>query len=409
MGRGLDLEFVRLRFPALAGDWTYLDNAGGSQCLHAVAQRAAEYLSSSMVATGGPYGPSLLAGERQRAARARLALLLGAERPEEIVLGSSSTQLMQNLGHSLAGWLRAGDEIVLSRAEHHANVEPWLRLGKLGIGVREWPIDVASWTLRYADLEPLLTPRTRIVAFTHCSNIVGSVHAVQELTRCLHERGILVLVDGVAYAPHAAIDVRGLGVDFYLISLYKVFGPHLAVLWGRRELLLELPGINHSFLAADDLPYKFQPGNANPELSHGATAIVDYLVELGRHEGASAGASERRCIEHAFAAIGEHEAGLTTSLLEGLSRLPSPPRLLGRPELGAHERCGIVSLVPSRRPAAEVAAQLAERRLGVRAGDFYAKALAQDLGFTSALRISLAHYNSQEEVDRLLQGLRETL
>ena len=407
MGRKLDLDFVRSHFPALASGWTYLDNAGGSQCLSTVAKRTAEYLSSSMVATGGPYGPSQLATERQRAARARLALLVGAAHPEEIVLGSSSTQLMQNLGHSLAGWLMPGDEVVLSRAEHHANVEPWLRLAKLGVQIRDWPIDAASWSLRWEDVEPLLTQRTRIVAFTHCSNVVGSIHPVRELTQRLHERGIRVLVDGVAYAPHAAIDVRALGVDFYLISLYKVFGPHLALLWGKRDLLLELPGINHSFLAADDLPYKFQPGNANPELSHGATAIVDYLIELGDHDGTSH--SERASIEQAFARIGEHEAALTQQLLDGIAKLPHAPRLLGRPDASAHERCGIVSLVPARRPAAEIAAQLAERRLGVRAGDFYAKALANDLGFSSALRISLAHYNTQDEVERLLQGLRETL
>lgn len=406
MQQELDVAWVRSRFPSLAGDWIYLDNAGGSQVLDAVAPRVAEYLYGSMVATGAPYGPSQLAEQRQRETRDRLATLVNAAHGDEIVIGGSSTQLMQNLGWSLARWLSPGDEIVLSRAEHHANVEPWHRLAEQGFPVRDWAIDPASWSLRWEDLEPLLGDRTRIVAFTHCSNVIGTVHEVAEITARLKERGILVLVDGVAYAPHAAIDVRALGVDFYLLSLYKVFGPHNALLYGRRELLLDLPGSNHSFLAADQLPYKHQPGNANPELGYGATAVVDYLVELGRRHGATG--DDRACLEHAFAVTGAHEHRLVERLLARLDAIDGV-RVLGHETAEPGRRAGIVSVVVDGRPASELPAALAELGIGVRSGDFYAKDLAKDLGLSAAgaLRISLAHYNTAEEIDRLADALAD--
>jgi len=398
----LDLSFVRSQFPSLDGDWAYFDNAGGSQTLRGVSAKIAEYLHSSMAASGGPYPASELGATRLRAAGERMATLVNAESADEIVLGSSSTQLLQNLGLALADGLESGDQIVLSHAEHHANVEPWHRLRARGIELREWKIDRTSWELRFEDLERLLTPRTKLVTFTQCSNILGSVHEVRPIVDELHARGIEVLVDGVAYAPHGCVDVRAWDVDYYVVSLYKVFGPHAALLYGKRDHLLRLPNVNHSFLPADMLPYKLQPGNANPELSHGCTAIVDYLEQLGG-EAPDARAS----VVRAWEAIGEHEHDLSAQLLGFLRDWPAAT-IFGPPHAEPGRRSGIVSFDVAGHTPTQVAAHLASDRIGARAGDFYARGLAEDLGYAGAglVRISLAHYNTRAEVDRVIESLQ---
>lgn len=408
----LDLDFVRSRFPALASGWAFLDNAGGSQALGAVIERVGEYLTDSMVAHGAPNAVSRLAEERLRAAAGRFAVLLNAGDPREVVMGPSATQLLQNLGWAMATSLRGGDEIVVSEAEHHANVEPWNRLAEArGVIVKRWPVRRESWRLELDDLERLMTSRTRLVAATHCSNVLGSVLDAAALARFVHDRGALVLLDGVASAPHRAIDVQAWGVDYYVMSVYKVFGPHHAVLWGKREHLLGLRPVNHSFLAADLLPYKLQPGNANPELSHASTAVVDYLEALGEHCGAAADATPRAKVERAYQAIGEHEHVLTRRLLDFAAAHPRI-RVLGPAHADAQARAAIVSVLIEGRRAQEVAAALAPDRIALRGGDFYARGLSAVLGLQQAggaLRVSVAHYNTVDEIERTVTALERAI
>jgi cysteine desulfurase family protein (TIGR01976 family) len=408
----LDLGFVRAQFPALAGGWIFLDNAGGSQVLASVADRVREYLLTTSVQVGASYEPSRLAAERIAAAARACALLVNAADPSEVVLGPSTTQLLQNLARAFRERIGPGDEIVVTNADHEANVTPWLRLAEeRGATVRFWRADPATAGLDLAGLAPLMTGRTRLVCFPHVSNVVGTVHPVAEIARFVHQRGALVCVDGVAYAPHRAVDVRAWDVDFYVFSLYKVFGPHQGLLYGRRDLLLDLANVNHVFVSKDALPYKLLPGNLNYELAHGVPAIVEYLEELGRRAGASSDATARERIEAAFAAIALHEESLTAPLLEYLAGKPGV-RLLGDPSPNRAGRIATVAFSVEGRNAAEIPAAIDPFRIGIRFGDFHARRLIEDLGLAERggiVRISMAHYNTPEEMERLIAALETVL
>ena len=322
----LDLAFARSQFPTLSDSpdaWVFLDNAGGSQILGSVVDRIREYLLTSNVQVGASYALSELAAERMRQAQVRIAELVNAERPEEVVMGPSSTVLLQTLARAMAPRLQPGDEVVVSRIDHESNIGPWIALESAGVTVRFWELNRESMSLELADLEPLMSPRTRLVVFTQTSNIFGAILPVADIARFVHERGARVCVDGVAFAPHRAVDVRAWDVDYYVFSLYKVFGPHYAVLYGKYDLLLDLANLSHYFIPPDRVPGKLQPGNPNYELSHGATAIPDYLVDLGARSGAAPGADRRVLIHAAFDAIAAHEAALAEQVLAFLRARPA--------------------------------------------------------------------------------------
>lgn len=249
----LDLDFVRSQFPALAGEWTYLDNAGGSQVLAGVADRVRDYLLSTNVQLGASYAVSREAGERVARATRAVAASINAADEHEVVIGPSTTQLLANLALAMRPHLAAGDEVFVTNCDHEANIGPWVRLADQGVVVKTWKVDPATLELRTSDLEALMTDRTRLVCFTHASNILGTINPVAEITRKVHERGARVVVDAVSYAPHRALDVRAWDVDYYVFSSYKVYGPHLAVLYGKRELLEGLATINHFFVPDDDV------------------------------------------------------------------------------------------------------------------------------------------------------------
>lgn len=402
------MDFARSQFPALAGDWVLLDNAGGSQTLRGVADRVRDYLLSTNVQLGATYDVSRRAGERVQEGVRAAAALVGAD-PDEIVLGSSSTQLTSNLARAMEPLLQPGDEVVVTNADHEANISPWLRLEARGVAVKVWRLNEASSTLDLNDLEALMTPRTRLVAFTQATNILGTIHPVAEITRFIHERGALVVVDGVAYAPHRLVDVHGWDVDFYVLSLYKVFGPHIGLLYGKREHLAGLGNINHLFLAPDAIPYKLQPGNLNYELTYGVPAIVEYLEELGRRAGGEGGT--RELIATAFEAIARHESETVAPLLELLAKADGV-RLLGNPDPAPEGRVATVSFVVEGRKSSEIPAELDRHRIGVRYGDFHARRLIQDLGLAErngVVRISLAHYNTAQEISHLTDRLSPIL
>jgi len=411
----LDVEFARSCFPALASGWGFFDNAGGSQTLGAVGERINEYLYGSMVAQGGPYEHSVLGRQRLDDAGQRFTEFMNATDPGEVIMGSSSTQLLQHLGQALLSTWKPGDRVIVSQAEHHANVDPWQRLADHGIEVVTWNVNRDSWRLELDDLAPLLTERTRLVAFTQCSNIIGSLHDVAAMSRFIHDHGVQVLVDGVAYAPHDVIDVRAWDVDYYVFSTYKTYGPHHAVLYGKRQHLLELPPTNFTIIAADQIPYKFQPGNANPELSHGAAAVVDYLESLaqrGDKDTPSVTAvSTHQRLQHSWAAIRAHEELLSARLL-GWMVEQSRIRVVGLTTPNRQERVPTISFVIDGLDSKEVPAYLAKHKLGVRAGHFYALGLGDEFDFAKhggVVRVSMVHYNTLEEVDRLIQHLDEIL
>lgn len=399
----LDPQAIRPAFPGLAADTVFMDNAGGSQILGRVVDRIADFLLTSNVQLGASYATSVRAGERVAESRRRAAELIGAARPEEVVIGGSSTALLRQLVQGLGSWFNPGDEVVVTNVDHEANIGAWLSLAERGVVVRVWEVNRDSLALELADLDALLTRRTRLVALTYASNVLGSITPVPEVVRRARAVGALVCVDGVAYAPHRAVDVQALDADFYVFSFYKVFGPHLALLYGKYEHLLRMANLNHYFIAPDDIPYKLQPGNQNYELSYGAIGIGDYLDEIGE------GADRRARIVSAFDAIALHEAGLAERLLRYL-RGRNSVTIIGEPTGGPARRVATISFIVQGVPSEAVVRAVDRHGIGIRFGDFYAKRLIWALGLEAGggvVRVSMVHYNTADEVDRLIQALDE--
>jgi cysteine desulfurase family protein (TIGR01976 family) len=405
----LDLARIRAEFPALAGDWIFLDNAGGSQVLRRVADRIHDYLLTSSVQLGATYAVSRTAAERVLTARRTIARLINAEHDEEVVVGSSTTSLMFMLIQAIAPGIRPGDEIVVTQTDHEANIGAWTRLQQQGAIIKVWPINRDSLELDLSDLDALLGPRVKWVAMTHASNVLGQINAVAEAARRVHAVGARLCVDAVAYAPHRLVDVQSSGADVYVFSFYKVFGPHLAVLWGHRDVLLPLPSLNHYFIGAGELPYKLQPGNVNYELSYGCIGIADYLADMGTSLGAVG--PERARMQRAFDAFAAHEDALAEQLL-GYLRGKRAVRVIGPPRVIPGERVPTISfVVHGLRPDA-IVHSIDRCGIGIRHGDFYARRLIEALDLHSGggvVRVSIAHYNTGDEIEKLTAALEELL
>jgi len=401
---------VRSHFPALSGDCVFFDNAGGSQVLKGVVDRISDYLLTTNVQQGASYPVAIRSGERLRAAQAEVATLIGASRPEEVVMGPSSTLLLQLLARAMAKQFRPGDEVIVTRFDHESNIGPWVGLESLGVVVKFWELDTETLALDLGALDRLITDRTRLVCVTHASNILGSVTPVAEITRLVHARGAQVCVDGVALAPHRAVDVCALDVDYYVLSFYKVYGPHHAVLYGKYEHLRRLANLYHYFIPDDRIPYKLQPGNPNYELSYGCGGIVDYLGELGVRTGAAGSAPLRKRIETAFVAIAHHEEALAERLL-GYLRSKAGVRIIGAPR-AEPTRVPTISFTASNKDPEAIVRHIDGRGLGIRFGDFHSRRLVDRLGLSprkGVVRVSMVHYNTLEEVDRLIQGFEGVL
>jgi len=401
----LDLAFVRSQFPALADGFAYFDNAGGSLVLRNVAERVSEYLLTTSVQTGAGYEHSQRATTRLMEARARIARLLGAGRPEEIVLGPSTTVLAQFLSRAMEGRLQPGDEIVVTNFDHESNIGPWRALEKRGIVIKEWSIDRDSYEIDLNELDHLMSERTRLVAVTHASNILGTINPVKEIARRVHERGAEIVVDAVAYAPHRAVNVSDLDVDYYIFSFYKTYGPHFAVMYGKYEKLLELDGLYHYFYGREKVPMKLEPGNTNYELAWGSAGIVDYIDALG------GGTGDRAAIDRAFSRIAAHETILGEKLLAYL-RDRNDVRIVGRRDSTTDHRVPTIAFKVDGRDSAEIVRSTEADRIGIRFGDFHSRRLIEHLGLADGngvVRVSMVHYNTPEEVDRLIESLDRSL
>ena len=405
----LDLDFVRNQFPAVGKEWAFFDNAGGSQILGRSVERITDFLLTRNVQTGGSYDVSIKAKEAVEASRRAIATLVNASRPEEIVMGPSTTVLLQNLARAMASQLSAGDEIIVTNADHESNIGPWMSLKERGVVIRTWEVNRETFELEIEDLLPLFGPRTKLVAVTHVSNLLGTINPVAEIARITHEHGARICVDAVAYAPHGAVDVTGWDVDYYAFSFYKVFGPHHAVLYGKYEHLLELDGLYHYFYGKDKVPHKLEPGNVNYELSCGAAGIVDYLVELGGKSNSTG--DDRAKVVAAFGQIVEHERVIGEQLLSYL-RERNDTRIIGRTHAVAGARVPTISFVVDGKDSGEIAKSIDPYKIAVRFGDFHARRLAEYLdlmGSSGVVRVSMAHYNSPAEVDGLIKALDATL
>lgn len=405
----LNLDFVRSQFPGLDRGWTFFDNAGGSQILKGAVERINSFLIEKNVQIGGSYEVSQAAANALYEARTAAMHLVNADRPEEIVFGNSTTALLQNLARAMHSQLVEGDEIIITITDHESNIGPWDRLQERGVVLKVWPLNKESLKLDLADLSALMSERTKLVCVTHCSNLLGSINPIREIADLVHAKGAKICVDAVAYAPHRAVDVQAFDVDYYVFSLYKTYGPHYALMYGKHDLLLELDPLYHYFYGRDKVPAKLEPGNPNYELAFSTCGIVDYLVALGEQAGETG--TVRQKIEAAYDAITEQENQLTERLLAYL-RSRNDCQIVGHAFNRDGQRVPTIAFRFDGREAADLCKAMDGEKIAMRFGDFHSRRLAEYLGLTDhggMLRVSMVHYNTLEEVDRFTAALDRIL
>jgi len=413
----LDVAAVRAQFPALARreggqPVVYLDGPAGSQVPERVIQAVARALRDHNANTGGAFATSREADRILADARRAMADFVGADDPDGIVFGPNATTLVFALSRAMARGWRAGDEVVVTRLDHDANVTPWVLAARdAGVAVRSVGFR-ADTTLDMDDMAAAIGPRTRLVAVTAASNATGTMPPVAEVARLAHAVGAEVVVDAVHCAPHRPIDVAAWGCDYTVCSAYKFFGPHVGVLWARPESLRRLP-VYQVRAAGDELPYRWMIGTLNHEGIAGTTEAVDYLADLGRTAGAGAAPDRsldrRAALLAAYQRIQRHEQALCRRLLDGLARLPAF-RVWGIADPDrASERAPTVSFTHASRSPAAVAAHLGDRGVFVWNGHYYAIDVSLALGREpdGMVRAGVLHYNTADEVDRLLSLLAE--
>jgi cysteine desulfurase family protein (TIGR01976 family) len=401
-----DVEYCRRQFPALRREHrgqpvVYFDGPAGSQTPQRVVDAISDYLVHQNANHGGVFATSRESDQLLHEAHRGIADLLGADDPDTVIFGANMTTLTFALSRALAKTWKPGDEIVVTRLDHDANVTPWVLAARdAGATIKHVGI-LPDCTLDMNDLERELSSRTRLVAVGCASNAVGAVNPFQEIARRTHGRGALVFLDAVHYAPHRAIDVGGWDCDFLACSAYKFFGPHVGILWGKRKLLDELPAYKLR-PAPDDLPGRWMTGTQSHEGIAGTLAAVEYLADLGRH--CLPGVNGRRAaLLAAFAAIQEYETSLLSRLRQGLTLMPDIH------DWGMHLQFPVptVSITHRRLKPIELARALDERGIYVWHGNYYALSLTETLGLEpdGMVRIGLLHYNTAAEVDRLLAAL----
>jgi cysteine desulfurase family protein (TIGR01976 family) len=400
---------LRATFPALvkSRDFVFFDNAAGAQIPQGVLDAVTSHLVNCNVQRGGPYDKSQQVDAIVAQARRSVCDFVNAYHPDEVAFGMNATSFVRLVSLGVGQTLGDRREIVVTDMAHEANVATWLALGRDGAKIRWWRMG-DDGNLHVADLVPLLSPATRLVACTVASNAIGSVVDVAEVAKHAHAVGAEVFLDCVHYAPHGVIDVQKFGCDYLVCSGYKVFSPHMGFLWGRRELLKKLPTFREDFIP-DEPPGKLEVGTFVYENVAGMDAAVSYLANLGERLGNGAPAPLRVRLIRAMEAIREYEQVLSLELLRVLQGADA--QVYGIREPGQVQQrvptfCfNVKSISPS-----IVAEELARNNIGVRAGHMYAPRLMQRLGLdpeTGAVRASLAHYNTIEEIRRFGDALRK--
>jgi cysteine desulfurase family protein (TIGR01976 family) len=433
----LDLPWVRAQFPALAQEVAgrpavFLDGPGGTQVPRRVIDAIGNYLIHANANTHGAFVTSARTDETIEAAHSAMADFLGCD-ADEVVFGPNMTTLTFAMSRAIGRELAPGDEIVVTRLDHDANIGPWAALEERGVVVRHVDIDVEDCTLDMDDLRRQINARTKLVAVGYASNAVGTINDVAEVVRLARSVGALSFIDAVHYAPHGPIDVRALDCDFLACSPYKFFAPHQGVLYGKREHLLRLKPYKVR-PATEELPGRWETGTQSHEAMAGVTAAIDYLAELGRRvesvvrspssvassdgpgttdygpRATDSALNRRQALLSAMRAIRDYERGLVEQLIAGLLELP---RLtfygIREPERFDLRTPTVAVRIEGHSPR-ELAEFLGQRGIFTWDGNYYALSLIERLGIGPSggtLRIGLVHYNTAEEVDRLLVALRE--
>ncbi|ABU59030.1 cysteine desulfurase-like protein [Roseiflexus castenholzii] len=406
----LDLTWIRAQFPALMQEMNgrpvvFFDGPGGTQVPRRVIDAMAEYLTLYNSNTHGAFATSQRTDATVDAARVAMADFLGCD-ADEVVFGPNMTTLTFAISRAFGRDIRPGDEIVVTRLDHDANVAPWQALEERGAIIRMVDIDVEDCTLDMADMARAINSRTKLVAVGYASNAVGTINDVATITRMAHDVGALVYIDAVHYAPHGPIDVRALDCDFLACSPYKFFAPHMGALYGKREHLERLRPYKVR-PASDAVPDRWETGTKNHEGLAGVTAAIDYLAELGRRVKPTT--TRRAALVQAMEAIQAYERTLSHHLIAGLLAIPGLTFYgISDPARFAWRTPTVAVRLEGSTPR-ELARRLGDQGIFCWDGNYYAINLTERLGVEAdggMLRIGLVHYNTAEEIDRLLEVMR---
>ena len=407
----LDLNFVRSQFPAfhdpLCKDWSFFENAGGSYVPQQVIDKLNKFMISNKVQPYAEYPMSKIAGDNMDEATALFAKMINANNKEIIIGGSTSINLYV-LSNALKYSLEPGDEIIVTNQDHEANISPWRRLKEVGAIIKEWKINPKTAELEIEDLENLLTIKTKIVAVTHCSNIVGSVNDLKKISKLAHSKNAIVIGDGVSYAPHGFPDVKELGVDFYTFSLYKTYGPHLALLYGKEDILRKLPNQNHEFLEGH-FPYTINPGGPNHEELVSLIGIYEYFDKFYHHHFNEDNKTPREKILLINELISKHEEKIANPLFDYLNKRDDI-RLIGQKKIKNKNRAPTIAFVSKKISSKKLSNHLVKNGIATRNDNFYAWRCLKALGINAddgVLRASMVHYNSEEDVNKLIEALKK--
>ena len=408
---GYPVERIRGQFPALASGAVFFDGPGGTQVPQAVIDAVSAYYREANANEHGRFAFSRRSDEIIVAGRAAMADLLNARDDDEIVFGANMTTLTLHLARIIGRKLQAGDEIIVTRLDHDANIAPWLHLQERGVAIRWLEFDPVDCTLKLESLGRTITERTRLLAVGGASNAFGTINDLPRILAAARAAGVLTFVDAVHYAPHRPIDVQLLNCDFLACSPYKFYGPHSGVLYGRREVLEQLNPFKVR-PAADSAPDRFETGTKSHEAIAGVAAAIDFLAALGQEPGTgceSYPAGRRRLLKQALAAISHHESSIFARLLAGLKEIPGV-RIYGITDPGRlHERTPTACFTLAGMTPAEVASRLGDEGIHVWDGDYYAWEAMRHLGLGDrggAVRAGLSLYNNAGEVEHFLDALR---
>ena len=409
------LDFVRDFFPAVKGTSSvYFDNAAGTQVPKGVADAVSEHLLRRNVQRGGRYRFSEEVDQVVHETRESLSFFVNAFEPDEVVLGLNATSFIRMTSLAIADTLEPGDEVVVTELDHEANVAPWLALEKRGIKVKFWTVAEGTGRLALEDLDKVLSKRTRVVAVTKASNVTGTIMDIIPVAERVHAHGGYLFVDAVQFAPHGPLDVRFLDCDFLVCSGYKIYGPHMGFMWGRKELLDSLPAFREYFVK-DEAPDKYEVGTFSYEAVAGMNAAIGYVEEVGRRcrqlpLPPEEDVGRRGGMRRGMQSMRHYERTITEYALDQFAEL-GRVTLYGvtSPEQAALRTPTFLFNVEGMEPA-DVTRNLVEREIFVRDGHMYSPRAIRSLGLDEdkgAVRASLVHYNSAEEIDRLVEALRE--
>ena len=407
----LDIDYVKAQFPAfkdpLSSKWSFFENAGGSYVPHNVIKHLNNFMTSTKVQPYAEFDISEIAGNNMDKATELFAEMINA-RKDEIIIGASTTMNMYVLSNAMKHFIKPGDEIIVTNQDHEANIGAWRRLESYGAVIKEWKINTENAELEIEDLKALLTNKTKIVAVTHCSNIVGSINNLQSIAKLVHEYNAFLVGDGVSYAPHGLPNVKDLDVDFYTFSLYKTYGPHLGLLYGKKEILNQLPNQNHEFLEGD-VPYTLNPGGPNHEELSCLVGIYEYFNNLYNHHFPDENNTLRKKIEKINELISNHEEQIANPLLEYLNSR-NDIKLIGKKKIENKNRAPTIAFTFVNQSSKKISDQLVKNGIATRNDNFYAWRCLKALGIDvddGVVRTSMVHYNTHEDVEKLISVLKK--